>query len=238
MLSLVQLQDFIIKIQPIETLCVLQQVFREAIKPTGLDKHSCVSLVNMTNPPFNAIQFFDFPEEWVNRYISKAYYKDDIVLKSILKNTGPYLWKNLDKSDKRNRQIYAEAKEFGIYDGMTVPFTLPGYYPGGINMAGEHVDISPDSYHVLHLMAEYYLWKIIELGQGNNYLPILPKLSPREIECLALMAKGKSDSMIGKILALSPRTVSSYMENIRTKYNVHTRTQAVAVAVFIGLIRP
>lgn len=238
MLDLVNLQDSITRIQQAETLPALHQIFAREIAPLGFDKHTCLSLVDMNNPPPSALQIFRFPKQWVERYKKQEYYKDDVVLKTVLKNTGPYVWHTLDRSDKRNRQIFAEAKEFGIIDGMTVPITLPGHYPCSINMAGEHMDMDPLSYHVLHLLAEYYLLKIIELTGEDKKLFDPPELTPREHECLIWMAKGKSDFEIGCILSISSRTVNGYIENIRKKFDVSTRTQAVALAVSGGIIVP
>ncbi len=238
MLDLVHLQDSIARIQRAKSLSALHTTFTEEIAALGFDKHTCLSLVDMNNPPPSAIQVFRFPEQWVERYKAKEYYKHDVVLKTVLKNTGPYAWHTLDRSDKRNRKIFAEAKEFGISDGMTVPITLPGHYPCSINMAGDHVDVDPLNYHIMHLLAEYYFLKIIELAGEGKKLFDPPELTPRERECLIWMAKGKSDFEIGCILSISSRTVNGYIENIRKKFDVSTRTQAVALAVSGGIIVP
>ena len=63
-------------------------------------------------------------------------------------------------------------------------------------------------------------------------------LSPREQECLQWVSRGKSSSDIGAILALSPRTVDSYLEKACSKFRVRTRIEAVAAAVRRGIIDP
>lgn len=63
-------------------------------------------------------------------------------------------------------------------------------------------------------------------------------LSPRELECLLWASRGKSSSDIGAILALSPRTVDSYLEKVCAKLRVRTRIEAVVLAVQNGLIDP
>lgn len=65
-----------------------------------------------------------------------------------------------------------------------------------------------------------------------------PDLSPRELECLRWVSLGKSSSDIGSILALSPRTVDSYLEKVCSKLRVRTRIEAVAFAVKTGMIDP
>ena len=63
-------------------------------------------------------------------------------------------------------------------------------------------------------------------------------LSPRELECLIWVSRGKSSGDIGGILGLSPRTVDSYLEKVCAKLRVRTRIEAVALAVRAGVIEP
>ena len=63
-------------------------------------------------------------------------------------------------------------------------------------------------------------------------------LSPRELECLIWVTRGKSSGDIGGILGLSPRTVDSDLEKVCSKLRVRTRIEAVAVAVRAGVIEP
>lgn len=63
-------------------------------------------------------------------------------------------------------------------------------------------------------------------------------LSPRELDCLRWVSRGKSSSDIGIILGLSPRTVDSYIEKACSKLRVRTRIEAVALAVRNGVIDP
>jgi LuxR family quorum-sensing system transcriptional regulator CciR len=65
-----------------------------------------------------------------------------------------------------------------------------------------------------------------------------PLLSPRELECVVWVSRGKSSSDIGSILGLSPRTVDSYIEKVCAKLRVRTRIEAVALAVRTGIIDP
>src|SRR5437899_3487312 len=62
-------------------------------------------------------------------------------------------------------------------------------------------------------------------------------LSEREIEVLQLVAEGLPPADVARQLVISPKTVSSHVQRILTKLNVHTRAQAVAVAYEAGLIR-
>ena len=61
-------------------------------------------------------------------------------------------------------------------------------------------------------------------------------ITPREREVLRWSAAGKSYWEIAVILGISERTVRFFMSNARQKLNVVSNTQAVAEAVWRGLI--
>ena len=60
-------------------------------------------------------------------------------------------------------------------------------------------------------------------------------LTPREVEVLSWLAKGKTNRDIADILGMSPRTVNKHLEHIFEKLGVETRTAAAAVA---GQLQP
>lgn len=65
--------------------------------------------------------------------------------------------------------------------------------------------------------------------------PLLP-LSRREREVLAWLRHGKSNWEIARILEISERTVKFHVASIMRKLNAVTRTQAVALAMELGIL--
>ncbi len=55
------------------------------------------------------------------------------------------------------------------------------------------------------------------------------QLTPREIDVLNWVAKGKTNRDIGEILGMSPRTVNKHLEHIYVKLGVETRSAAAAL---------
>jgi DNA-binding NarL/FixJ family response regulator len=62
------------------------------------------------------------------------------------------------------------------------------------------------------------------------------KLSPRELEVLALVAQGKSNKEIGLELAIAEDTVKMHVKNLLGKLGVTDRTEAVTTALRRGII--
>lgn len=63
-------------------------------------------------------------------------------------------------------------------------------------------------------------------GTYSNYIHSA-HLSKREMECLKLAVRGKTMREIGLFLGLSVRTIEAYMENIKLKFNVATKSELI-----------
>jgi DNA-binding NarL/FixJ family response regulator len=62
-------------------------------------------------------------------------------------------------------------------------------------------------------------------------------LSPRELEVLALVARGTSNKLIARDLRISETTVKTHLLHIFTKLGVDDRTAAVTLAMRRGMLR-
>jgi len=74
---------------------------------------------------------------------------------------------------------------------------------------------------------------VAKLAAGMSNEP----LTGRELEVLALLARGKSNKEIGKNLYIGETTVKSHLRSIFTKLNVLSRTEAITVASRRGLVQ-
>ncbi|MEY4512028.1 MAG: hypothetical protein RLZZ450_4150 [Pseudomonadota bacterium] len=65
----------------------------------------------------------------------------------------------------------------------------------------------------------------------------VPRLSPREIEVLELLAKGFTPAEIAPLLSITAHTVVTHTRNIHKKLEVSSRAAAVFEAVSFGIIK-
>jgi two-component system NarL family response regulator len=114
-----------------------------------------------------------------------------------------------------------------------------------------------DVYRGLHAGARAYLLKDCEFEQltacvravaaGQKFLPpdvarklaerqCATRLSKREMEILAHLATGKSNKLIARSAAIEVGTVKFHVNNILSKLNVASRTEAATVAARRGLL--
>jgi DNA-binding NarL/FixJ family response regulator len=73
------------------------------------------------------------------------------------------------------------------------------------------------------------------LGAANQPAPV-HRLSVRESEVLALVARGEANREIARSMGLSVRTVEAHLRSVFVKLLVGSRTEAVVFAVKTGLL--
>jgi DNA-binding NarL/FixJ family response regulator len=66
----------------------------------------------------------------------------------------------------------------------------------------------------------------------------LAELTPRELQVLRLIARGRSNADIAGELVVSDATVKTHVARIFSKLDLHDRAQAVVLAYETGLVRP
>jgi DNA-binding NarL/FixJ family response regulator len=85
------------------------------------------------------------------------------------------------------------------------------------------------------LLTEFAVLARREQGEPVQQLPA-PKLTDREMQVLKLIARGMNNRDIAKELFISENTVKNHVRNILEKLQIHSRMEAVMVAVREKLI--
>ncbi|HEX6332562.1 MAG TPA: response regulator transcription factor [Actinomycetota bacterium] len=64
----------------------------------------------------------------------------------------------------------------------------------------------------------------------------LERLTPREVQILELMAEGRTPAEITDTLSMSPNTLRTHMQNVLTKLGVHSKMEALVLAIRHGRV--
>jgi DNA-binding NarL/FixJ family response regulator len=64
----------------------------------------------------------------------------------------------------------------------------------------------------------------------------LERLTPREIQILGMMAEGRMPEEITAHLGMSPNTLRTHMQNVLTKLGVHSKMEALVLAISHGKV--
>lgn len=65
-----------------------------------------------------------------------------------------------------------------------------------------------------------------------------PILTPRQAQCVALLAKGHDDKSGAKKLSISPRTMRFHIDCAKERLHAITRCQLIAIAILKQEITP
>jgi two-component system, NarL family, nitrate/nitrite response regulator NarL len=82
----------------------------------------------------------------------------------------------------------------------------------------------------------FALAKGFEPGESQHLQQLATYLTPRELECLELLAAGLSTLSIARRLGVSATTIRSHVQGVLTKLGVHSRLEAASVAIRHGLV--
>jgi DNA-binding NarL/FixJ family response regulator len=73
-------------------------------------------------------------------------------------------------------------------------------------------------------------------NEQEQVLDRLSRLTSRETQVLRLLVQGADNASIGSILAISPQTARTHVQNILTKLRVHSRLEAAAFVMQGGVL--
>jgi len=186
------------------------------------------------------VQLSDFPADWVDLLISGDYYVHDPVLVAVERSVAPFSWAELPtmvNMTKHHHNYMQSAHSQGLSQGYTVPIHVPGEASGlcSFVMAGDR-ELPADSLPAAQYLACFAFEAARRLavnrdgGEGDS----TPRLTQRQLDCVVLAAKGKSNWVSGQLLGLSPDTVHKYLESAKRRYGVSSRTELVVRALFDG----
>ena len=208
----------------------LRALLGEAVAARGFQHFARLDHARLTGTGPGLVRIDNYPERWVEELLASGDAADDPVhLASRRTNVG-FGWFELDRLvplSRRHRRILERSRTFGLGEGFTIPFTVPGEPSGSCSFAVRAGFELP--------RARLRCAELIGAHAFRAARRILPRpaplerphLSRRELECLMQVARGKSDTEIAMILGISSETARQYVKRARAAYDVVSRTQLV-----------
>jgi LuxR family quorum-sensing system transcriptional regulator CciR len=179
-----------------------------------------------------------FPERWVATATDRHYWKDSPIALACKRSLAGFPWSELSLRiplTKRHREILRAAQARGVGEGYSIPANIPKGISGSISFAMEEGKPLPaGAFHA----TQYLSCFAYEAGQriarlqrgGTQHLP--SNLSTRQLDCVILVARGKSDWEAGQLLGISKETVHKHIQAAMRRLGVTTRTQLVVRALY------
>ena len=184
------------------------------------------------------VQLSDFPPAWRNLLASEDYYVNDPVLAACEKSVAPFAWADLPQLITMTRQHHAymaRAEKQGLKRGYTIPIHVPGEASGLCSFvtAGDK-ELPEGSLPAAQYLACFAFEAARRLVIERSASAGIPRLTQRQLDCVVLAAKGKSNWVASRLLGLSPDTVHKYLESAKKRYGVSSRTELVVRALYDG----
>ncbi|HEU4550291.1 MAG TPA: LuxR C-terminal-related transcriptional regulator [Rhizomicrobium sp.] len=172
---------------------------------------------------------------------------EDAVLTAAAQSLVPFLWSDIPRlvTPTAGRRDFLEgAVAAGVGAAMTVPVHRicgpkgsGGYsvFAGCCTFAMKNGACLPlEGLAAAHHVGALALDAAERLcGDAPAPAPAtMPSLTPRQRDCVVLVAQGKSDWEIGQLLGISESTVHKHIEDAKRRFGVSTRIQLVVRSLF------
>ncbi len=185
-----------------------------------------------------ALMLTTYPAHWLDEIIENRLYLDDPIHAACAKTPSGLSWDRIGEfiaPSPRQISILEKGRAHGLKAGFTMPIRMTDE-PDAVFTAARDTDAELSSEDVLTArLIGTVAFDRARAILGEDRIVFEPvALSPRQIDCIALVAQGKSDWEIAQILSLSRDTVHEYVEAARRRYGVRRRTQLVLRAVRDG----
>ena len=181
-----------------------------------------------------------YPEKWVNHYLQHNLMHSDPIVRHSLNSEKPFFWSEV-KLTRDEQLMMQQALSFDLAPfGYSVPTIDVGPYRGLFSINSNNGTLENWEKAVVQ---DEILWRELalklhkisreEVDPDNDYTH---HFSKREMECLYLIADGKTYGEVATILGISEHTARSYFGSLRRKLNCVTLAQVVGKAKILGLI--
>lgn len=208
----------------------LQTLLGDACRELGFDYFALLHHSSLDGPGRARIRIDNYPEAWVSELISRELAAHDPVHSASRRTSSGFAWQEIASIiplGERHRTILTRSRHHGIGAGFTVPANIAGEPSGSCSFAVRVGTELPGNRLLCAELIGAHAFRAARRILGLPRPPKRPHLSRREIECLRLVAAGKSDWEAATILGISVETARQYVKRARAAYDVATRTQLV-----------
>lgn|GEM_PF-1757781 len=234
----------------------LEQVWTTAVEFFRGFELTHVSYVYFKGPDFSledSVMLSTIPQSWIDTYqqnqdvLTDAFY---IHCCNTLEGTktGLAYMDDFEEYTVAERNLIRHIAETGFTAGTTFVMEpkSDGVDFGGWNLGGnftrEQFDaLYDDQADTLGLACMYFHERLQRFNSSDvAAMQEMSRqvLSPRQTQCLQLLASGKRVKEIAKKMTVSAATVEHHLKLARESLRAATREQAIARAVVLGLIDP
>ncbi len=199
----------------------------------------------MLQGPEGIIWLADLPPLWHRPRATDG----DAVLAAGALSYAPFLWSDIPRLTTltdAQQEYLSEAVAAGVGAAVSIPI----HRPRPANEAGSYSRFAGLCSFLMRngtplplesLAAAHYIGaQAFDAAERLRHFALTPdpvrrsspRLTPRQRDCVVLVAQGKSDWEIGRLLGISESTVHKHIEDAKRRFGVSTRIQLVVRSLF------
>ncbi len=206
------------------------------------EQYDCRTFLVMTLPAATSLDLSsnsvitNWPAEMMAHFDREGLMKTSPVIRRLRNSTLPFTF-DLDavSVERRGPLVRGIFGRFGVVRGAYFPVHDMSGNRGAVSFAGSGPVFDRQQMMELMYIAVHVFERLAEIR--NLDVKPADTLTDREIDCLNWTAAGKTSAEIAEILGLSEHTVNHYLNRAAKKLDTVNRTQAVAKALRVGLIK-
>ena len=236
-----RVQAFADAAMAVSSLAELHLLMDRTSREFGVDRFLLIHHADFSDGGKGLVRLGNYPLEFLRISRQDGRTLNDPVMEACERTLTGFFWSDLDKvislTDMHRERAEAVART-GLGDGLVVPAHIPGEHLGSTHFACTSGRFVPREHAAaLQVIATFGVEAARRLvAQQPRVRLASPVLTERQRQCLVLSAKGKSDSVIGQLLDLSPKTVNAYIESAKRRDGVATRNQLIVRALYASEI--
>jgi LuxR family transcriptional regulator, quorum-sensing system regulator CciR len=228
-------QDFALAARSVRDMAQLRALLRDRVWALGFHYF-------LLQDAGGQVWLADLPQDWVPAPGPSS----DAVLVTAAQSYAPFLWSDI------SRLIGLTPAQNGFIDaahaaGVGAAVTVPIHRARNADQGGSYSVFAGNCSFMMKtgvplplssLAAAHYVGALAFDAAENlrheqtDRAPLGPQLTPRQRDCVVLVAQGKSDWEIGQLLGISESTVHKHIEDAKRRFAVSTRIQLVVRSLF------
>ena len=230
-------------VQEVASLKTQFDIFRFMKRVTETYRSRAFMVLNL--PPITSFDLqgntiiTSWPAELLSTYDQEGLMMNSPVLRRLRTSTLPFFHDTArtawPRDDGKTGLVAALFERFKMVRSAFFPTHEPSGARGAVSFAGDREAYTPAEMRELSYIAIHVFDRLAEIRNLDTRMT--DTLTDREIDCLNWTAAGKTSAEIAEILDLSEHTVNHYLNRATKKLDTVNRTQAVAKALRIGLIK-
>ena len=212
--------------------------FRRFIKPFHIDTFTSGEIDTSTRRR-NVFHAMEWPERWRAYYFQSGLLQHDPLLDALPLMGTTFTWDEL----RARRALTVAGTEAlnkvaaeGWVDGLVVSLHRAGTHYGLVSLVALNHHITAIEKKHLEAVSLVFHERLRLLVPKEGFRLPPAGLTPREIDCIKLIAEGLSDIKAGERLGIRGSTVHEHAERAKMKLDARNRAELVALAVGYGII--